>query len=309
MDRLDAMAALVAAIDEGSLAAAARRLNYSPTAVTRAIASLEERVGAQLLYRTTRALRLTPVGERYLAMCRQVLGEIDVGERGAAAQQENPRGLLTVTAPVLFGRLHVRPVLDRFLDANPGVRARLVLLDRVVNLIDEGIDIAIRLAQLPDSTLVASHLGEVRRVLCASPDYLKKHGVPKKPADLSHHACVMSNEAAAEPWSFAPGPGRRQRGLQATAISPRLVVNAAAAAIDSALEGHGITRVMSYQVAADVAAGRLRLLLEAYAPPGIPVHFVMQSSRTVTAKERAFVAFAAEPLRADLARIAGLLGS
>lgn len=306
MDRLDAMAAFVVAVDEGSLAAAARRLGYSPAAVTRAIASLEDRLGAQLLHRTTRALRLTSLGETYLTTCRQVLDELQRAERGAAADQDTPRGLLTLTAPVLFGRLRVRPVLDRFLDTNPAVQARLVLLDRVVNLIDEGIDVAVRLAHLPDSSMVATHLGEVRRVLCASPAYLERHGMPHTPSELSSHACIMSNEAAAEPWSFAHDTGRR-RGLQTALIHPRLIVNAAAAAIDSALDGHGVTRVMSYQVASDVVAGRLVLLLVDYVPPPIPVHFVMQADLSMTAKLRAFIDFAAPLLRTDLMQISQLI--
>lgn len=307
MDRLDAMAAFVTAVDEGSLAAAARRLGYSPAAVTRAIASLEDRLGAQLLHRTTRALRLTSLGETYLTTCRQVLDELQRAERGAAADQDTPRGLLTLTAPVLFGRLRVRPVLDRFLDANPAVQARLVLLDRVVNLIDEGIDVAVRLAHLPDSSQVATQLGEVRRVLCASPAYLERHGVPQTPSELSSHACILSNEAAAEPWSFAHEAAGRRRALQMAVIHPRLIVNAAAAAIDSVLDGHGITRVMSYQVAADVVAGRLVLLLTAYEPPPIPVHFVMQADRSMTAKLRAFIDFAAPLLRTDLTQISQLI--
>ena len=304
MDRLDAMAAFVATIDEGSLAAAARRLGYAPAAVTRAITSLEDRVGAQLLHRTTRALRLTQLGESYLAMCRQVLGEIEREERGAEAELDMPRGLLTVTAPVLFGRTRVRPVLDQFINAYPAVHARLILLDRVVSLIDEGIDIATRLAHLPDSSLIATHLGEVRRVLCASPAYLDRHGIPSTPGELVGHSCIMSNEAAAEPWRFSYAHENRRRGTQTIAIQPRLIVNAAAAAIDSALEGHGITRVMSYQVANDVAAGRLALLLVPYEPPPIPVHFVLQASRSVTAKLRKFIDFAAPKLRADLAQTA-----
>jgi DNA-binding transcriptional LysR family regulator len=282
-------------------------LGASPAAVTRAIAALEDRIGAQLLHRTTRALRLTPFGESYLAMCRQVLGDIEGAEHGAAAEQETPRGLLTVTAPVLFGRSRVRPVLDKYLDAYPAVQARLVLLDRVVSLLDEGIDIAARLAHLPDSNLIATHLGAVRRVLCASPAYWERHGIPRMPADLLEHTCIMSNDAAAEPWSFAPDSKNRRRGLQTVAIRPRLVVNAAAAAIDSALEGRGVTRVMSYQVAADVAAGRLALVLTRYEPPPIPVHFVMQPSRAVTAKLRTFIDFAAPLLRADLSRTAALI--
>ena len=307
MDRLDAMAAFVAAVDEGSLAVAARRLGYSPAAVTRAIASLEDRLGAQLLHRTTRALRLTALGETYLATCRRVLDELQQAERGAAADQETPRGLLTLTAPVLFGRLRVRPVLDRFLDASPAVQARLILLDRVVNLTDEGIDVAVRLAHLPDSSLVATHLGEVRRVLCASPAYLERHGVPHTPSDLSSHACIMSNGAATERWSFAHPAAGRRRALQMAVIHPRLTVNAAAAAIDSVLDGHGITRVMSYQVALEVVAGRLVLLLTAYEPPPIPVHFVMQADRSMTAKLRAFIDFAAPLLRTDLMQVSQLI--
>jgi DNA-binding transcriptional LysR family regulator len=167
----------------------------------------------------------------------------------------------------------------------------------------------VRLAHLPDSNLVATHLGEVRRVLCASPAYLERAGTPETPADLSGHACIMSNEAAAEPWSFAHEPGNRRQRLQAVSIHPRLIVNAAAAAIDSALDGHGITRVMSYQVAADVAAGRLKLILVPYEPPPIPVHFVMQSSRSVTAKLRSFIDFAAPSLRVGLTHTADLIGA
>jgi len=306
MDRLDAMAAFVVAVDRGSLAAASRQLGCSPAAVTRAIASLEDRLGAQLLHRTSRALRLTPLGETYLSTCRQVLGELQRVEQGAAADANTPRGLLTLTAPVLFGRLKVRPILDRFLDAHPAVQARLLLLDRVVNMLDEGIDVAVRLADLPDSSLQATHLGQVRRVLCASPAYVERHGQPNVPADLTNHTCIMSNEPAAEPWSFASEPGARRKAVRAVAIRPRLIVNAAAAAIDSALDGHGITRVMSYQVEPDVAAGRLLLLLEDYEPPPIPVHLVMQADRSMTAKLRAFIDFASPVLRSELARRADI---
>ncbi|HEY2133470.1 MAG TPA: LysR family transcriptional regulator [Acetobacteraceae bacterium] len=309
MDRLDAMAAFVAAVDDGSLAAAARRLRHSPASVTRAIAALEDRLGMQLLHRSTRALRLTRFGETYLATCRQVLADLDAAERGAAAEQEAPRGLLTLTAPVLFGRLRLRPVLDRFLDANPAVQARLLLLDRVVNLVDEGIDVATRLAHLPDSGLVATRLGDVRRVLCASPGYLARHGTPRTPADLVRHACIMSSETAGEdPWRFAPEPGGRRRISQPIAVRSRLMVNGAAPAIDSALEDCGITRVLSYQIESDVAAGRLILLLTAHEPPPIPVHFVLPPARSATAKLRAFIDFAAPLLRADLARTARVIG-
>jgi DNA-binding transcriptional LysR family regulator len=302
MDRLDAMAAFVAAVDEGSLAAAGRRLNHSPAGVTRAIAALEDRLGTQLLQRTTRALHLTPFGEAYIGTCRQVLDALAVAERGAAAEQDMPGGLLTVTAPVLFGQMRLRPVLDQFLDANPAVEARLLLLDRVVSLVDEGIDVAARLAHLPDSALIATRLGEVRQVLCASAAYLGKRGEPSAPAELLHHACIVSNpEAAAVSWSFAPGPQAGRHGLQPVAIRPRLAVTGATAAIDSALEGRGIARVLSYQVAEHLRAGRLIRLLRGFEPPPIPVHLVFPAARNATAKLRAFIDFATPPLRAALA--------
>ena len=176
MDRLDAMASFVAAVDEGSLAAAARRLNHSPAGVTRAIAALEDRLGTRLLHRSTRSLYLTSFGEAYLLTCRRVLEELENAERGAAVEQTALRGLLTLTAPALFGQLRLRPLLDQFLDANPAVQGRLLLVDRVVNLVEENIDAAIRLAHLPDSTLVVRRLGEVRRIVCASPSYLDRRG-------------------------------------------------------------------------------------------------------------------------------------
>lgn len=307
MDRLDAMAVFLAVVDEGSLAAAARRLGHSPAAVTRAIASLENRVGVRLLHRTTRALHLTGFGEAYLGTCRRVLADLAAVEQGAAAEQEVPRGLLTLTAPVLFGQLRVRPVLDQFLDANPAVQARLLLLDRVVNLLDEGIEVAARLAHLPDSGLIATRLGEVRRVLCASPAYLERHGAPASPGDLPMHACIISSETAAEEaWSFA-NPDSRRRALQPVAVRPRLTVNGSTAAIDSALDGRGIARVMSYQIASHVAAGRLVRLLPRHEPPSIPVHFVLPPQRGTPAKVRAFIDFAAPLLRAELARTAQLI--
>lgn len=306
MDRLDAMRALVTAVDRGSLASAARKLGCSPATVTRAIALLERRLGTRLMHRSTRALHLTQFGETYLATCREILAALDVAERGAAAEQEKPSGLLTITAPLRLGQLHVRPVLDAFLDANPAVRARFVLLDRVANLVEEGIDIAVRLAHLPDSTMVATRVGEVRRVLCASPAYIERCGAPKTPAALREHACIMERDGAeTELWRFASAPGKP---LLPISIQPRLVVNSAAVAVDSAEAGHGITRVMSYQAAAAVSAGKLVVLLTQHEPPPIPVHLVLPSARSKTTKQQAFVAFAAPRLRRDLDRAANQMG-
>ena len=301
MDRLDAMAALVAAVDAGSLAGAARRLNRSPASVTRAVAVLEARLGTRLLHRTTRSLSLTVAGERFVATCRQVLGELAAAERGAALDREDLGGPISVTAPVLFGQMQVRPVLDRFLDAHPGVRARLLLLDRVVNLVEEGVDLAVRLAHLPDSELVASRLGEVRRVVCASPAYLERRGEPLVPSELPQHDCIVEGDAGTEArWSFRPGPGDARRSVKVVPVRPRLIVNSAAAAIGSALDGHGLTRVLSYQVTEHVRARRLVLVLRDHEPRPVPVHLVLPPFLAMTARTRAFVNYVTPALRAAL---------
>lgn len=307
MDRIDAMRAFVAAVDRGSLAAASRSVAMSPAAVTRAIAALEERLSMKLLHRTTRALHLTPFGETYLATCREVLSALDAAEQGAAVEQERPSGLLTITAPLRFGQLHLRPVLDEFLEANQAVRARLLLLDRIVNLVEEGIDLALRIGRLPDSSLTVTKLGEVRRVLCAAPSYLERRGAPASPAALQDHGCIMAHDAAeAHAWRFVPAPGRPPGPV---AVRPRLIVNSASAAIDSAIEGHGITYVMSYQVAQDVAAGRLVVLLPQYEPQPLPVQLVTPPRGGGTAKQRAFVSFVVPRIRQTLLRSAAEIQS
>ncbi len=306
MDRIDAMRAFVIAVDRGSLASAARGMSQSPATVTRAIALLEDRLSMRLLHRSTRALRVTEFGESYLFTCRAVLAALDTAEHGAAAEQEQPSGLLTLTAPLLFGHAYLRPVLDRFLDANPAIRARLLLLDRIANLVEEGIDVAVRVAHLPDSNLITTRLGEVRRVLCASPAYIERHGMPQTPAELGEHRCIMERDGAeTEIWRFASAPSRR---LEPVTVRPRLVVNSAAAAVASAVDGHGITRVMSYQAAEAIAAGQLHILLARHEPPPVPVHLVLPPGRAGTAKQRAFIGFAAAPLRQVLAEAARLIG-
>ena len=220
-----------------------------------------------------------------------------------AAEQEEPSGLLTITAPLRFGQLFVRPVLDEFLDVNPAVRARLVLLDRVVNLVEEGIDIAVRLAHLPDSSQVATRLGEVRRVMCASPAYVERHGAPATPAALREHNCIMEHYGA-ELRNLAVRVGKRKGACFPVSIQPRLIVNSAAAAADSAAAGHGVARVMSYQAAEAVRAGKLVIVLAQHEPPPIPVHLVLPSARSGAAKQRAFIAFAAPRLRQSLIEVA-----
>ena len=244
---------------------------------------LEAQLGTQLLRRSTRSLGLTPFGDNYLATCRAVLSALDVAERDAAREHEQPSGLLTITAPLRLGQLHVRPALDAFLDANSAVQARLLLLDRIVTLVEEGVDAAIRVAHLPDSTLIATRLGEVRRVLCAASAYIERHGAPSAPPDLRQHACILERDGAGrDSWRFSSAPGKP---LLPILLRPRLVINSASATVDSAVDGHGVRRVMSYQAADAVAAGKLVVLLAQHEPPPIPVHLVLPAGRSATAKQ------------------------
>jgi DNA-binding transcriptional LysR family regulator len=251
LDRIDAMRAFIVAVDEGSLSAAARRLRRSPAAITRTIAFLEEEVGAELLHRTTRALSLSDAGERYAAACRRILADLEEARLAAAGAHAAPRGLLTITAPVMFGTRILRPILDDFLAEQPAVQARYLLIDRVVNLADEGIDVALRIAHLPDSGLIATRVGDVRRVVAAAPAYLAGRPAIAVPADLAAHDCIAhtglgTGPGPTEVWSFPPRPGAgAHRHIR---VMPRLTVNAIDSAIRSAADGRGVVRVLSYQM-------------------------------------------------------------
>jgi DNA-binding transcriptional LysR family regulator len=300
MDRLDAMRAFIAALDEGSLAAAGRRLGRSPPAMTRAIASLEAQIGMRLFERRTRLVRLTEAGERTAIVARRILAELDELNLLAAGETAQPRGVLTVTAPVVAGGDILRPCLDDYLDAHPQVRARLMLLDRLVNLGEEGIDVALRIGHLADSAMVAMRVGSVRRVVCAAPAYLKRHGAIREPGDLSKHRIVsLAETRQAENWSFAPRAAGG--GARIVRLAPRLLVNTIAAARGSALAGKGVARLLSYQVADDVRAGRLAILLEKFEPAEMPVHLVAPRDRLAMPKTRAFVDFALPRLKAAFA--------
>ena len=302
MDRIDAMTAFVGAVDEGSLAGASRRLGRSPAAVTRAIAGLERLFGTRLLHRTTRAIKLTEAGERYIASCRRILADLQEAELMAAGERSAPRGVLTVTAPLFFGRLYVRPLVDAYLDNYGSVQARLLLLDRVVSLIDEGIDAAIRIGHLPESGLIAVKTGEVRRVACASPAYLRRCKPPREPADLAAHDCIVfTGTTPTDTWSFASYPG--SDSLKPVRVRSRLTVTEAEAAITSAAAGHGVTCVLSYQIERELKRGRLKLILERFEPRPVPVHIVYPEGRLSAAKTRAFVDFATPRLKKELARI------
>jgi DNA-binding transcriptional LysR family regulator len=295
VDRLALMKTFVAVADEEGFAAAARRLGVSPPVVTRAVAELEAHLGVRLLERTTRKVRITEAGARYLGDCKRLLAELDDVEAAVSGAHHKPRGLLSITASVMFGRLFVAPVLIDFLSKYPQVTARALLLDRVVDLMEEGLDVAVRIAKIPDSSLTAARVGAVRRVTCASPAYLKKHGTPLTPRDLLEHRCfVFSAERSAPAWAY------EHRG-KPLSFRPNavLLANASEVGIDAAVAGAGVTRALSYMVAAHVHAGRLRVILEDYEPEPIPIHVLYREGRRAPARVRAFVDFAVARLRAE----------
>jgi DNA-binding transcriptional LysR family regulator len=302
MDRIDAMRVFVAVLDEGSLAAAGRKLGRSPATVSRAVAFLEGHVGVQLLHRTTRSSRLSEAGERYAAACRRVLTDLEEADILAAGERSAPRGTLTLTAPLVSGEKVLRPILNDFLDVYPAVSANLYLLDRPVNLIDEGIDVALRIAHLPDSSMVATRVGEVRRVIVAAPSYLAKHPRIDEPGDLAKQQIIAFGQFGVDSWSFPPVDGSTLPRI--VQFTPRLVVNTVRAAVASAIEGRGVTRPLSYQVAEHVRDGRLQILLRSAEPAPLPVHVVTPQGRLSVPKVRAFVDFVVPRLRAQFARLA-----
>jgi DNA-binding transcriptional LysR family regulator len=293
MDRIEEMAVFVAVAEQGGFAAASRALNLSAPTVTRAVAALEEAVGAELFVRTTRFVRLTETGERYLDDCRRILRQLEEAEAHAAGAHAAPQGTLSLAAPVLFGQQLVVPTLVEFLAAYPAVSVRLLLVDRGVQLGEEGIDAAFRMGELPDSSLVAMPLGHIRRVVCASPHYLRIRGEPRHPDDLREHDLVASiADGRSEQWRFVEGDASIE-----VAVRPRLTVSTNAAAIVAAEAGAGLTRVMSYQIADALRDGRLQRVLQAYEAKPLPVWLVNQEGRHAPAKLRAFLGFAAERLR------------
>jgi DNA-binding transcriptional LysR family regulator len=295
MDRLQAMTAFVAVVDSGGFASAARKLNLSPPVVTRAVAELEERLGLRLLTRTTRVVRVTDAGARFAEDCRRILAEIDEAETAAAGTHAAPRGTLTLTAPVLFGQLYVTPILVSYLQLFPEVDAQCLFLDRVVNVVEEGIDVAVRIGELPDSSLQAVRVGRVRRVLVASPAYLQAHGIPQRPEDLATHTIASATGVSpVSEWRFNDAGTPFVQRLQ-----PRLRTTTNDSAIAAAVEGLGITRLLSYQVAAHVRSGALQMVLEDFETASIPVHVVHHEGRRATQKVRAFVDMAVERLRGD----------
>jgi DNA-binding transcriptional LysR family regulator len=282
MDRLDELATFLAILETGSLAGAGRRLRRSPPAVTRALAGLEDRVGARLLERTTRRSRPTEAGRRLAEQARAVLAGYGDAVREAAAAPV--RGLLRVTAPLVFGRRHVTPIVASFLDAFPGVRVELVLSDRNLDLVGDELDVALRIGALADSGLVARKVGEVRALVVASPGYLARHPAPRTIAELARHDVIATS--ARGPWRFADGEIR---------LAPRLIVNEVEAMLLAVRAGRGLGRPLSYQVADDLASGALVRVLADHEPPALPVQLVMPSAR-LSARARGFVDHAARAL-------------
>ena len=307
MDRLDAMSLFAAVVEAGSLSAAARRLDVPLATVSRRLAELEAHLQARLLQRGARRLALTETGAAYLEACRPILRAVEEAARAAAGEYAAPRGELAVAAPVAFGRLHVVPVVAGFLAAHPEVDVRLLLDDRNVNLLEDPVDLAVRIGRLPDSSLVARRVGSIVRVVCASPDYLARRGTPRTPEDLTAHDCVSFDTlGAASHWTFAApaAPGRTGRGAGAAPrripVRARLAVNTADAAIAAAVAGVGLTRVLSYQAAEALQAGRLVRVLQDAEPDTVPVSIVHGRQGRLPMKSRAFIDFAAPLLQQRL---------
>lgn len=297
MNRFQEMTVFLAVAEAQSFAAAARRLRMSAPSVTRSVAALERRLGVLLLLRTTRSLRLTEAGQRYADDCRRILEEVEQADDAAAGVMAAPRGALSLTAPALFGELHVMPVVMDYLRAHPQVSLRTLLVDRVVNLLDEGVDVAVRIGALPDSTLTAVPVGQVRRVVCASPAFLERHGVPQDPDALTRYCTITAAmEGRGPQWRFLQdGQPRR------VDVDSQLTVTSFQAAVLAARQDWGLTQVMSYQVAPHLASGALRVVLRDYELPPVPVHVVHPEGRRGSAKVRSFVDFCVQALRRDLA--------
>jgi DNA-binding transcriptional LysR family regulator len=295
MDRLSAMAAFLAVVDTGGFASAARRLNVSPSVVTRAVGELEARLGVRLLVRTTRFVRVTEAGQGYADDCRRILAELDAADGAAAGAHAAPSGRLTLTGPVNFGRMYVLPIVHRYLAQFAQVDVSCWFVDRIVNLVDEGVDLAVRIGDLPDSSLQAVQVGQVRQVLCAAPDYLARHGTPQRPEELAQHVVVAATGVSfTSEWRFHEG--RRQLPVR---LQPRLTVTSNEAAAASAAAGMGITRLPLYQVAQAVQEGSLVLVLQAFERAPMPIHVVHREGRNATHKVRAFIDMAVDTLRSD----------
>ena len=297
MDRLDAMITFLAVVDTGSFSAASRKLRVPVSTVSRRVADLEAHLRTRLLQRTTRKVTLTDAGAPYVAVCLRVIEQLEEAERTAAGEYQSPRGELTVTAPLVFGRMHLVPVIAEFMAQFIDIKLNCRFNDRVLDLQDERIDVAIRIGELPDSSRRARRLGTVRRIVCASPGYLSRHGEPRTLSDLADHTCVSFH--GFDPpghWLFATSDG-----TAAVPIQYRITFDTIEAAIDAGIAGMGLIRVFSYHVQSGFRAGLLREVLPDFVPPSVPVHILHGTEDMVPLKVRAFIDFCVPRLQARLA--------
>ncbi len=298
MDRFDSIAAFVAVADKNGFSPAARALGVSPSAITRLVSALEDHLGVRLLQRTTRSVRLTDSGERFLARARRIMDDLHDAEQIAESERATPAGRLTVSAPLMFGRLHIGPLVCSYMNVYPSVSVELQLVDRMVNLIEEGIDIALRIGHLTDSSLVARRMGATRRVVVGSPAYLRDRPPPATPRDLEGHRIIASTaSASAGRWRF-----ERDGTATEQEIAPSYITNSAEAAIWHAVRNGGLTQVFSYQVIEHVRAGDLTVVLADFEPPAYPIHFVYPTSRLLSAKVRSLIDTAATTMDWDFVR-------
>jgi DNA-binding transcriptional LysR family regulator len=298
MDRLEAMSIVLAVVEAGSLSAAARRLRTPLATVSRKVSDLERHLGTRLLNRSSRLIALTEAGRSYVEACKRILEDVEEAERSASGEYRAPRGDLTITAPIVFGRVHVLPIVVEFLAAYPEINVRIMLADRVANLLEDHVDLAVRIGELPDSSLVATRVGAIRRVVCGSQAYFAERGMPTSPGDLGAHRCItFDGLTSPSTWSFARG-----KSDVSVAIHSRLIVNTAEAAIDAAIAGVGVTRVLSYQIADAAHAGRLVVALQEFEPAPWPVNLVYAGQGRLPLKVRAFLDFAAPRLKARLSQ-------
>jgi DNA-binding transcriptional LysR family regulator len=295
MDRFSEMQVFVAVAECEGFAAGARKLKISPPAATRAVADLEYRLGVKLLNRTTRYVRVTDAGQRYLDDAKRILAQVAEADEAAVGINGSPRGHLVITAPVLFGRMYVMPAIVQYLQKYPETEVSAMFVDRVVNLLEEGVDVALRVGELSDSSFKALKVGTVRRVVCASPAYIEQHGLPQHPDELTNHPIIVaSNLGPNVEWRFLDN---NQTSI--VRIKPRLTVTSNDAAIEAAVEGLGITRLISYQIAPQLASGQLKIILSEFELPAMPIHILHREGRHSSVKIRAFIDLIAEKLRAD----------
>lgn len=295
MDRFSEMQIFVAVAECEGFAAGARKLKISPPAATRAVADLEYRLGIKLLNRTTRYVRVTDAGQRYLDDCKRILAQVTEADEAAIGINAAPRGHLVITAPVLFGRMYVMPCVVQYLQKYPDTEISAMFVDRVVNMLDEGVDVALRVGELSDSSFKAIKVGQVRRVVCASPAYIEKYGLPQHPNDLAEHQIVVASSLSPNvEWRFL-----ENKQSKIVRVKPRLTVTSNDAAIEAAVEGLGITRLISYQIAPELQSGKLKILLSEFEYPALPIHILHREGRNSSTKVRAFIDLVAERLKAD----------